>query len=412
MADIHVGRFRSILLSGRARIPSRLRTKHVHVVGPTGSGKTTLLLNMIIQDMENGSGFGVIDPKGDLVGEILKHVPVERFDDIVLFDPTDRERPVGFNMLEAVGADQRSLAASQVVLIFKKLFDYSWGPRLEHILRYSVLTLLEVPRATLIDVPQLLVDEEYRKEVLKFVNNPIVKAFWEREYREITKGRDYIRTVEPILNKVGPWLAYPEIRNIVGQARSSFDVKSIMDRGKILLVSIPEGLLGEDTSAMFGAMMVAKIQLAAMSRIGEATKAPFYLYVDEFQNFVTSAFEKILTQARSFGLGLVVANQYEEQLYEKLRLALVNNVAVKLTCYFENGRHGLVYHELQDRAALPREVNPLPPPTGGHPDLPSLVRLDKRGIYGRPREAVERDILGRREARKEGGPVYYDGEQG
>lgn len=409
MADIYLGRFRGLLLSGKAYVPGRLRTKHVHVVGPTGSGKTTLLLNMIIQDMRNGSGFGVIDPKGDLVWEILKYVPVNRFDDVVLFDPTDRARPIGFNMLEAVESDQRSLAASQVVLIFRKLFHYSWGPRLEHILRYSVLTLLEVPGATLIDVPLLLVDKDYRKEVLRFVTNPIVRAFWEGEFWEITKGRDYIRTVEPILNKVGPWLAYPEIRNIVGQARSSFDVKSIMDGRKILLVSIPEGLLGEDTSAMLGAMMVAKIQLAAMSRMGQSTKVPFYLYVDEFQNFVTSAFEKILTQARSFGLGLVVANQYEEQLYDQLRLALLNNVAVKLSCYFESGRHGLVYHELQDQAAMAREVSPLPPPTGGHPNLPSLVRLDKREIYGRPRQAVERAILGRRQAREGGGPVYYDG---
>ena len=409
MADIYLGRFRGLFLSGKSYIPTKLRTKHVHVLGPTGSGKTTLLLNMIIQEMEKGSGFGVIDPKGDLVWEILKHVPVDRFDDVVLFDPTDRARPIGFNMLEAVDADQRSLAASQVVLIFRKLFDYSWGPRLEHILRYAILTLLEVPRATLIDVPQLLVDKEYREEVLRFVTNPIVRAFWEGEYREITRGRDYIRTVEPILNKVGPWLAYPEIRNIVGQTRSSFDIRKIMDGEKILLVSIPEGLLGEDTSAMLGAMMVAKIQLAAMSRIGRATKVPFYLYVDEFQNFVTSAFEKILTQARSFGLGLVVANQYEEQLYDQLRWALLNNVAVKLTCYFENGRHGLIYHELQDQAAVAREVNPLPPPRDGHPNLPNLVRLDKRETYGRPREAVERAILGRREARQEGGPVYYDG---
>jgi hypothetical protein len=182
-----------------------------------------------------------------------------------------------------------------------------------------------------------------------------------------------------------------------------------MDGKKILLVSIPEGLLGEDTSAMLGAMMVARIQLAAMSRTGRATKVPFYLYVDEFQNFVTSAFEKILTQARSFGLGLVVANQYEEQLYEQLSLALEKNAALKLSCYFDSGRHGLIYHELQDQGAVAREVSPLAPPRGGHPDLPNLVKLDKREIYGRPREVVERAILRRREVREKGGPVYYDG---
>ena len=408
MAAIYLGRREQLLglWIPKRYLAERLRTKHVHVIGPTGSGKTTLLLNMIIQDMRKGSGFAVIDPKGDLSWEILKYVPVGRFDDVVLFDPTDRERPVGFNVLEAVEPEQRSLAASQVVLIFKKLFYDSWGPRLEHILRFSVLTLLEVPRATLIDIPYLLIDREYRERLLVYVTNPIVRDFWEGEFREITRGRDYIVTIEPILNKVGPWLAYPEIRNIVGQTRSTFDLRYIMDGKKILLVNIPEGLLGEDTSAMLGAMMVAKIQLVAMARAQRARKTPFYLYVDEFQNFVTSAFEKILTQARSFGLGLIVANQYEEQLYEQLRFALLNNVAVKLTCYFEGGRHRVTYHELQDRAALPLTLDPGPPPVGGHPDLPKLVRYAKRAVYGRPRREVERDILERRNPLEEEGPVY------
>jgi hypothetical protein len=365
-----------------------------------------MLLNMIIQDMREGSGFGLIDPKGELIGEVLKYVPVHRFHDIVLFDPTDREWPVGFNVLEAVPPELRSLAASQAVQIFKKLFYDSWGPRLEHVLRFSVLTLLEVPEATLIDIPQLLMDEAYRQWVLGFVTNPIVKRFWEEEYRLITRGRDYIVTIEPILNKVGPWLAYPEIRNIVGQAKSTFDLREIMIRRKILLVNIPEGELGEDTSAMLGAMMVAKIQLTAMARSKQASQVPFYLYVDEFQNFVTSAFEKILTQARSFGLGLIVANQYEEQLYDKLQFALLKNVAVKLTCSFERGRYRLVYQELQDEAAEPIGLEPLPPPAGGHPDLPKLVRHNKRQIYGRPRGWVERDILERGGRFKKNGPVY------
>ena len=407
MTKIYLGRAQELwgILAPKTYVPPELRTKHVHVIGPTGSGKTTLLLNMILQDMRNGSGFAVIDPKGDLIWEILKYVPVDRFDDIVLFDPTDRGRPVGFNVLEGVGRRQRSLAASQVVSVFKKLFYDSWGPRLEHVLRFSVLTLLEVPGATLIDIPHLLIERDYRSRVLKYVTNPIVKEFWTGEFRHITKGRDYIVTIEPILNKVGPWLAYPEIRNIVGQARSSFDIREIMDRGKILLVNIPEGLLGEDTSAMLGAMMVAKIQLVAMSRWGRAKEVLFYAYVDEFQSFVTSAFEKILTQARSFGLGLIVANQYEEQLYDQLRWALAKNVAIKLTCFFEDGKHGLIYHELQDQAAQPIRVKPLAPPTGGHPDLPKLVRLDKRELYGRPRHLVERAIL-KRWKRVEEGPVY------
>ena len=391
----------------KVSIPGEIRTKHTHVIGPTGSGKTTLLLNMIIQDLNNGSGLAVIDPKGDLVAEVLKHVPVARFNDVILFDPTDRDRPVGLNVLEAVEPEQRSLAASQVVLIFKKLFHDSWGPRLEHVLRFSVLTLLEVPGATLVDIPYLLIDREYRESLLRHVANPFVRAFWEGEFRAITKGRDYIVTIEPILNKVGPWLAYPEIRNIVGQTRSSFDVRQLMDRRKILLVNIPEGLLGEDTSAMLGALMVSKIQMAATSRTGLSKTVHYYLYVDEFQEFVTSAFEKILIQARSFGLGLVVANQYDEQLHDPLYYALWNNVAVRLHCYFEDGKHRLTYHELQDQAAEPIVLKPLRPPRGGHPDLPKQIRYTMRLRYGRPREAVERDILERRKGEEEeDGPVY------
>ncbi|MBM3302367.1 MAG: hypothetical protein FJY85_20750, partial [Deltaproteobacteria bacterium] len=195
------------------------------------------------------------------------------------------------------------------------------------------------------------------------------------------------------------------------QTKSSFDVREMMNGRKILLVNIPAGRLGEDASAMLGAMMVAKVQLAAMARSQGESRVPFYLYVDEFQNFVTSAFEKILAEARSFGLGLVVANQYEEQLHEYLQLALLKNVAVKLTCSFDRGRHRVVYQELQDEAVEPVALEPLPPPTGGRPELPILVREEARQVYGRAREGVESAIMERRSRFKKNGPVYYNGHQ-
>ncbi|HEX9870808.1 MAG TPA: type IV secretion system DNA-binding domain-containing protein [Candidatus Tectomicrobia bacterium] len=373
------------------------RTKHAALIGATGSGKSTLMEHMILQDIEAGHGVAVIDPKGDLVWSVLAKAPVARFDDFIVLDPTIRAAPLGLNIVEPVAEEHRSRAASEVVSVFKKLFADSWGPRLEYILRYCILTLLEVPGATLLNVPDLLHDEEYRTTVLPYVSNFVVREFWQREYAALS-DRQRTQAIAPILNKVGPYLAYPEIRNVVGQTESSINLREIMDRRKILLVPTAQGLLGEDTSNLFGSLVVSKIQLAAMTRTGlPAHRKPnFYLYADEFQNFVTNSFEKILTEARSYGLGLVVANQYPEQLPRDLALAVAKNVAVHLTCYLENNQHRVLYRLLQDSDALDLVLRPQPPRQGGRIQLAQQIRAYSCQRYGRPRALVERAILERR----------------
>lgn len=382
-------------------IPDGERLKHTHILGATGSGKTTLLKHLIVQDLQAGHGLAVIDPKGDLIDELLAHVPAHRLDDVVLFDPTDHDHPVGFNMLAFVGEAELSRTASELVSIFKKLFGAAWGQRLEHILRYTALTLLEVPGSTLLDIPDLLLDDDFRHGLLVNVRNFSTRAFWEQEYQVLSNAQR-MQAVLPILNRVGPWLAYPEIRNIAGQVHSSFHLRTLMDQGKILLVNIPQGRLGEDASGLLGAMLVSKIQLTAMARAGNPahTKRPFFLYVDEFQNFVTSSFEKILTEARSFGLGLVVANQYPEQLTPSLRLALANNVAVQLSCYLERGHYRIRYQTPQNQQAAEWVLQPRRPLDKGNPAQAKQIRRTCRLRYGRPRREVEQEIRGRQRRRQ------------
>ncbi|KKL85486.1 hypothetical protein LCGC14_1954250 [marine sediment metagenome] len=398
-SGINVGRkLTSIGFGPMVGIRVEDRCKHAALTGATGSGKSTLMQNLILQDIEAGHGLAVIDPKGDLVEAVLRHAPAQRFDDFIVLDPNERDFPLGLNMVEPVAEVYRSRTASEVVSVFKKLFADSWGPRLEYILRYCILTLLEVPGSTLLDVPDLLQDEEYREAVMPFVTNFAVRNFWVSEYATLSGGQR-TQAISPILNKVGPYLAYPEIRNVVGQAKSSIDLRQVMDQSKILLVPTSQGLLGEDTSNLFGSLVVSKLQLAAMTRTGLPAhrKPEFYLYADEFQNFVTNAFEKVLTEARSYGLGLVVANQYPEQLPRSLSLAVQKNVAVHITCYLERNRHRALYCLLQDTQAPDLVVRPQPPPPGGSVQLARQIRYYSRQRYGRPRAAVERAILERRQ---------------
>lgn len=401
-SGIQIGQYHSGLGVRKAvGVPDEERLKHTHVIGATGSGKTTLLKNLIIQDLEAGHGLAVIDPKGDLLDAILTCMPAARRDDVIIFDPTDTEYPVGFNMLEFVEAAYRSRTTSEVIAIFQKLFGTAWGHRLEHILRYTVLTLLEVPGSTLLDIPNLLLDADYRNGLLTNVDNFSARTFWAQEFSAYS-DEQRTQAVLPILNRIGPWLAYPEVRNIIGQTHSSFHLRSIMDNRKILLVHIPQGILGEDTSHLLGAMLVSKLQLTAMARadLPLHQRPPFFLYVDEFQNFVTSSFEKILTEARSFGLGLIVANQYLEQLPKPLSLALDHNVAVRLSCSFEQNHYWVAYETPQVQDAKPRRVQPLPPPKSSALGQIEQLRHMCRQRYGRPRRYVEADILGRQKRRQ------------
>lgn len=392
-------------------IPYKDRMKHAHIMGATGSGKTTLLFNMAKQDMdvvlndEPFYGVGVIDPKGDLVDRLLPHVPRHRRKDVIVFDPTDSEKPLGFNILEDVPDNLRSRTTSEVVAIFKKLFAYSWGPRLEHILRYAVLALLEIPGSTLADVPTLLLDKEFRRGVLPHVSNWQVLNFWQTEYPALAKSRDFIMVVQPILNKVGPWLAYPEVSNIIDQTQSSFNLRHIMDQRKIFLARLPEGLLGEDTRQILGSLLITRFQLAAASRaaIPERARKPFVLYVDEFQNFVTEASGKIVTEGRSFGLGLVVANQHEGQFRDQPGLLedLQRNVAAHLFTYRDGDKYRLEYVRLQDWAGADGEppiihLDPLPALPAGDSTVAAEIIEESRERYGRDRDWVENDSQRRR----------------
>lgn len=301
--------------------------RHMLVVGMTGSGKTTMLERMILQDIDAGRGIGLIDPHGDLYDKILHQIPKSRSNDVVLFDLTDIEYPIGFNILENTHHQFPSLIASSIVGVFKKIFGYSWGPRLEYILRNATLTLLEHDWSTLLDLTLLLTDEDYRRTYLANIKNPFLKKFWADEFESLSTTKQS-EVVSPILNKVGQFLSVPLIRNIVSQPQSGFSPRWIMDNKKIFLANLSKGKIGEDVSEMLWSLLVSKFQLDVMSRasIEPDKREPFRLYVDEFQNFATDSFSDIFSEARKYGLSLVIAHQYMNQVSDQLMDAILGNV--------------------------------------------------------------------------------------
>lgn len=303
------------------------RRRHVYIIGKTGMGKTTLLENMMYADIQAGRGIALVDPHGEFAQKVLDFVPASRLDDVVYFNPGDLDYPVAFNILEKVDTAHRHLVASGVVGVFHKLWAESWGPRLEYVLRNAILGLMEYPDSTLLSVMRILVDKEYRKKVVAEIKDPVVRSFWVDEYSKYP-DKFQAEAIAPIQNKVGQFLTSPVVRNIIGQPHSSFDVREIMDKGKILIMDLSKGKIGEDNSKLLGAMMITKIQLAAMSRIDvpEDERQDFYLYVDEFQNFATESFANILSEARKYHLNLILAHQYIEQLDETVRAAIFGNV--------------------------------------------------------------------------------------
>ena len=302
------------------------RRRHMYLLGKTGMGKTNLLENLAIQDIIQGHGICFIDPHGDVALKLIKAIPPERINDVIYFDPADQAFPIAFNVLEQVGPDQRSLVASGLVGVFKKIWADSWGPRLEYILRNAILALLEYPGSSLLGVMRILVDKSYRERVIEKVTDPVVKQFWAVEFAGWNE-RVLQEVISPIQNKVGQFTSNSLIRNIIGQPHSAFDVREIMDNKKILIMNLAKGKIGEDSSALLGAMMITKIQLAAMGRadIPEEERKDFYLYVDEFQNFATDSFANILSEARKYRLSLILANQYITQLEEKVSDAVFGN---------------------------------------------------------------------------------------
>ena len=303
------------------------RRRHMYLVGKSGTGKTTMMENMIVHDINNGKGVCVIDPHGELINRVLYFIPEDRIKDVVYFNPGDVEWPIAFNVIEEVPIEYRHLVVAGLMGVFKKIWPDVWSARMEYILNNALLALLEYPGSTLLAVNRLLSDEDFRKAVMEKVTDPIVRSFWEREFARYN-ARFATEAIAPIQNKIGQFISNPLIRNIIGQKESKIDIRKIMDEGKILLANLSKGMVGEDNSSLLGALLVTKIQLAAMGRIDipENERKDFYLYVDEFQNFSTESFASIFSEARKYRLDLVLAHQYIAQLNEQVKDSIFGNV--------------------------------------------------------------------------------------
>ena len=349
----------------RFGIKSDDRRRHVYIIGKTGMGKTELLKNMAIQDIKNGHGLGFIDPHGEASEELVRFIPQERIKDVVYFNPSDIEKPIAFNIMEDVDPDYRHLIAGGMMGVFKKIWPDVWSSRMEYILNNAVLALLEIKGSTLLGINRLLSDTEWRKEIIEKVNDPVVKAFWTKEFSRYSQRYETEATAA-IQNKIGQFISSPLIRNIIGQEKSTIDIRKIMDDKKILIVNLSKGRIGEDSSRLLGALLVTKLQLSAMSRVDipENERNDFILYIDEFQNFSTDSFANILSEARKYRLSLVLAHQYIGQMEDKVRDAVFGNVGTMIV--FRVGA--------EDGEFLEKEFSPEFYST-------DLVNLSKQNIY-------------------------------
>ena len=391
------------------------RMRHLYIIGKSGVGKSFLLNLLTLSDIYHGHGFAVVDPHGDYAQDVMKYIPESRLNDVVYFNPADLEYPISFNPMENTDPNMRGNIASEIVGVLKKMFADSWGPRLEHILRFTLLALLETPDATLLGITRMLTDKDYRKYVVSNVKDPVVKAFWVNEFAS-WNDKFASEAVAPVLNKVGAFIANPLIRNVLGQPRSAFDIRQLMDEGRILIVDLSRGRLGEDNASILGALIITKIQLAAMSRanIPLAERRPFYLYVDEFQNFATESFAVILSEARKYGLYLTVANQYVAQMPDEVKDAVFGNVgsiisfrvgaedANYLARYFEpvfepldlvnlNIQNIYVTMSIDGETSLPFSAKTLRIPEPGA-DLTPQILAHSRQYYAEEKAIVEAQI--------------------
>lgn len=307
------------------------RRRHVYIIGKTGMGKTNLLQTMVVQDIRAGNGLAYVDPHGDTAENLLHFIPKNRVNDVIYFNPADMSHPIAFNVLETVNEEHKHLVASGMMGVFKKIWPDVWSPRMEHILNYTILALLDYPGSTMMGINRMLADKQFRNKVLNKTRDPIVKSFWVGEFAK-WNDRYMNEAIAPIQNKVGQFIATPIVRNIVGQTKSTINMREIMDQGKILIVNLSKGKIGEEAMQLLGGMLVTKLQLAAMERVDipENQRRDFYLYVDEFQNFATESFANILSEARKYRLSLIMAHQYIGQLVREgspyVRDAIFGNV--------------------------------------------------------------------------------------
>lgn len=392
------------------------RQRHLYIVGQTGTGKSMLLQLLTLSDIYQGLGVAIIDPHGDYASDMMKYIPENRLQDVVYFNPADTEYPIAFNPMEVTDPNAKNHITSELVGVLKRMFEaISWGPRLEYILRYTILALLDYPNATMLDITRMLTEKEFRKQVIKLIDDPVVKNFWVTEFAA-WNDKFASEAVAPVLNKVGAFTANPLIRNVVGQPKSAFNLRKIMDEGKILIVNLSSGRVGDDNASILGALMVTKIQLAAMSRadVPMSERRPFYLYVDEFQNFATDSFAVILSEARKYALNLTVANQYIAQMPETVRDAVFGNVgsmiafrigaadAVYLGKYFEpvfeptdlvklNNQNVYIAMSIDGEKTLPFSARTLRMPEPQADLSQQIIDLTRR-TYGSDRATVEQEV--------------------
>ncbi len=393
----------------------------MYIIGQTGTGKTTLLINMLVSDIAAGRGVGFIDPHGDMAEHLLNYIPKERIKDVIYFNPADMAYPIAFNAIEKVNPEAKHLVASGLMGVFKKIWPDVWSARMEYILNNAVLALLEIPNSTLLGINRMFSDKVFRKLVVNQLSDPVIKAFWTQEYAQYQQRYEQEATAA-IQNKIGQFSSAAIIRNIIGQPHSSFDFRRAMDERKIIIMNLSKGRVGEDNSKLLGGMLITKIQLAAMSRVDilEEDRKDFYLYVDEFQNFVTDSFATILSEARKYRLNLIVTNQYIGQLVHdqntKVKDAIFGNVGTFLA--FRTGGEDVEFLEekqfapdivAQDLLNLPNyniylrlmidgvpsrpfsaiTLPPIPKPEISYADE---IIENSREIYATPRAEVEKAI--------------------
>ncbi len=406
-------------------IKRRDRRQHMYIIGKSGTGKSTLIGNLMVQDIANGEGIAVVDPHGELAEHTMARIPLSRRQDVVYFNPSDLEYSIGFNVLELsdpTDAKEKNLVASGLMSIFEKLWAGTWSSRMEHIMNNTILALLDTPGSTLLGIPRMFADNAYRQQVLNNVTDPSVLSFWLNEY-ETWDDRYRKEAIAPIQNKVGRFLSTPLIRNIVGQSKSTIDIYKIMNEGKIFIINLSKGMIGEDNSALLGAMLITKIQLSAMRRVeirDEDQRVDFYLYVDEFQNFATDSFATILSEARKYRLNLVVAHQYVGQLVTdtstRVRDAIFGNVGTMVA--FRVGADDAEFLEREFKpeftthdlinlpnrriflklmvdgvSSRPFSASTLPPFKATEASIPEEEIVSaSRKLYARPRYVIEAEI--------------------
>jgi type IV secretory pathway TraG/TraD family ATPase VirD4 len=398
--------------------------RHTYIIGKTGTGKSELLIEMIKQDIKAGYGVCVIDPHGDLIDNALRYIPPERAEDVVYFDPSDTERPIGLNLLEAQTEEQKHFITGAIINLMYKLYDPQRtgiiGPRFEHAVRNAMLTIMCEPGATFIEIVRIMTDQKFVQELLPKVNDPIIRRYWTDQ---IAQTSDFHKSevLDYIVSKFGRFVTNKMMRNIIGQSKSAFDFRKVMDEGKILLINLSKGKLGEENSTFLGLLIIPKILAAAMSRVDvpEDKRRDFYLYVDEFQNFATPDFAVILSEARKYKLALTVANQFIGQMDEEVKNAVFGNVGTKICLRLGVTDASFMQREFQPifneqdiinierfHAYMQTIVNndPVPPfavdmtkdmsklKAGANESIAQAIIQLSRLKYGRPKELVEAEI--------------------